>query len=80
MTLTDGTEIKIEGLKANLFLDISIRLNKIGLINNKILEEKTILEKAIEEKFVPSDIKNTMLFLNTLELVKEKTLMVIHVV
>ena len=55
--LPDGTEIKIEGLKANLFLDLSIRVNKIGLINNKILEEKTILEKAIEEKFVPSDIK-----------------------
>ena len=55
--VSDGTDIKIEGLKANLYLNPSKRTEKITDLKTKIEEELLILNKAKTEGFIPSDIK-----------------------
>lgn len=55
--LADGTEVSMEGLKANLFLNLRRRADELGILKRKIQEEKSILEKAVANNLVPEDIK-----------------------
>lgn len=55
--LADGTEVDMEGLKANLFLNLRRRADELGTLKRKIQEERLLLEKAVEEALIPADIK-----------------------
>jgi hypothetical protein len=55
--LADGTEVNMEGLKANLFLNLRRRADELGALKRKIQEERLILEKAVKEAVIPADIK-----------------------
>ena len=55
--LSDGTEIQINGLKANLFLDLRKRMDEISFIYDKINEEKNILDNDIKLKIIPGNMK-----------------------
>lgn len=55
--LPDGTEIRIEGLKANIFLDLSKRMEEITFIKIKMQEEFSILQNALRDQYIPQDIK-----------------------
>ena len=55
--LCDGTSVKIEGLVANLFMNPATRIEEIGAIKREIDEERAILKKDIDVKYVPNDIK-----------------------
>lgn len=55
--LADGTEVNMEGLKANLFLNLRRRADELGTLKRKIQEERLLLEKAVEEALIPADIK-----------------------
>ena len=55
--LADGTAVNMEGLKANLFLNIRRRVEELGILKRKIQEEKLLLEKAVDESLIPKDIK-----------------------
>lgn len=54
--LSDGTEVNIEGLKANIFMNLPKRMEEISVIKDKISEELSVLEKAQSEKYIPDDI------------------------
>ena len=56
-TLADGTEVEMEGLKANLFLNPRRRMDELGNLKRKIREERLILETAERESFIPPDMK-----------------------
>ena len=56
-TLADGTEVDMNGLKANLFLNIHRRTDELGSLKRKIQSEKTILEEAEKKGEIPQDIK-----------------------
>ena len=47
----------MEGLKANLFLNLRRRADELGTLKRKIQEERLLLEKAVEEALIPADIK-----------------------
>ena len=55
--LADGTSVSMEGLKANLFLNVRRRADELGVLKRKIQEEKLLLEKAVAEAVIPKDIK-----------------------
>ncbi|MBR1686811.1 MAG: transposase [Clostridia bacterium] len=55
--LADGTEVNMDGLKANLFLNPRRRTDELGTLKRKIQEERDILEKAAKEAAIPDDIK-----------------------
>ena len=55
--LADGTKVNMEGLKANLFLNLRRRADELGTLKRKIQEERLLLEKAVEEALIPADIK-----------------------
>ena len=55
--LCDGTPVVVNGLKANLFMNPSARIEEIGAIKRAIDEERTILQEDAEAMVVPSDIK-----------------------
>ena len=56
-TLADGTEVEMNGLKANLFLNPRRRADEIGALKRKILDKQSSLDWKIAEEFVPKDIK-----------------------
>ena len=53
---SDGTQIEIDGLTCNLFLNMHLRTEELGRLNLKIAEEKNILKKATAESYVPDNI------------------------
>ena len=55
--LADGTDVLMEGLKANLFLNFRDRAEELGALKRKIKEESDILGKAIKDKLIPNDIE-----------------------
>lgn len=55
--LEDGTFVNMEGLKANLFLNLRRRTDELVVLKRKIHDEKQLLEEAVKEAFVPGDIK-----------------------
>lgn len=55
--LADGTEVNMEGLKANLFLNLRRRMDDLGTLKRRIREERLILEKAQTDSIIPTDIK-----------------------
>lgn len=55
--LPDGTDAEIKGLKANLFMSLPKRMDEITSLKLKISEERSILEKAQNERNIPADIK-----------------------
>lgn len=57
ITLNDQTEVLIEGLQVNIYLDIRRRIDNIVNLNCNILEEKKIIEEDIEKNNIPSNIK-----------------------
>ena len=56
-TLADGTEVNMEGLKGNLFLNPRRRADELGTLKRKIQEERLILEMAEAESVIPPNIK-----------------------
>ena len=55
--MADGTDVNMEGIKANLFLDLHRRTDELEAIKAKIKEENDILMKAKESHMIPADIK-----------------------
>ena len=55
--LSDGTSVKISGLKANLFLDLRNRVDELERLKSNIEKERNELDSAINEGFIPPSIK-----------------------
>ena len=55
--MPDGTEVVVDGLKANVYLNLHTRLEELILIDNKIVAEEQELKEAVENNYLPPDIK-----------------------
>lgn len=55
--MADGTEVNMESVKANLFLNSRRRTDELEVLRTKIKEEKAILDKAVKDQEIPADIK-----------------------
>lgn len=55
--LSDGTEVEIASLKANIFINPMRRSEELAVLQQKILEEKTSLDADIEAGKIPDDLK-----------------------
>ena len=53
----DGREVVVEGLKANVYLNLRTRLEELLLLDEKMAAEEKELRKAVEEGYCPPDIK-----------------------
>ena len=53
----DGKEIVVEGLKANVYLNLRTRLEELLLLDEKMEAEEKELRKAVKEGYCPPDIK-----------------------
>ena len=55
--MADGTDVKMEGVKANLFLNSHRRTDELEALKRKIKDESDILTKAVKDHEIPADIK-----------------------
>ena len=55
--MPDGTEVVVDGLKANVYLNLHTRLEELIIIDNKIAAEEQELKDAVENNYLPPDIK-----------------------
>lgn len=53
----DGTEVLVEGLKANVYLNLRTRLEELLVIDEKLSAEERELKEAVKNNHIPSDIK-----------------------
>ena len=56
-TLPDGTQVKIEGLKVNLFLNMTKRYKDLEKIRRLVAEEEKAIKKVVEDGSIPEDLK-----------------------
>ena len=53
----DGREVVVNGLKANVYLNLRTRLEELLLIDEKVAAEEKELSKSVEDGYCPQDIK-----------------------
>ena len=56
-SLPDDTPVEIEGLKVNLFLNMTVRCKELEKIRKKVEEEKNAITKVVENGNVPDNLK-----------------------
>ena len=55
--LSDGSTVRISGLKANLFLNPRHRVDELASLKISLEKERTELDKAVKESYIPKSIK-----------------------